>query len=254
MTWLPRPPTPPHLRRYGWLRLYSDFASHAKWRAIALGAGVPVYEVVAVAITIICKANVGRPRGSLAEFSVIECAAGLDLPVEHVARIYAAMEAHGWIDQDYLVTWDERQPDKEDPTAKDRMRRMRERRKAERLSTERYGVTGVTSRPDKTSKQEATNESSVNWVDNAEKWLSEQGVEMIARGGKVLISHARVTLTRWRNAIRDDEALRNIINVSFAHAAEGCFLNLVNESIGRHRETARLPLGPVELKPADESG
>src|SRR5258706_8475141 len=116
MTWPPRPPTPPHLRRYGWLRLYSDFPMHAKWRVIANAAGVPVHEVVAVAVTILCKANVGRPRGSLAEFSILECAAALDVPPEDAARIYAAMEGHGWIDQDYLVTWDERQPDREDPT------------------------------------------------------------------------------------------------------------------------------------------
>ena len=125
------PLRPQHLRRYGWFRLYSDFCIHPKWRAIAIQTGVPVAEVIAVAASILCKANIGRPRGSLAEFSVFECAAALDMDAEHVARVYAALEDRGWIDQDYVVTWDERQPDKEDPTAAERQRRLRARKRLE---------------------------------------------------------------------------------------------------------------------------
>jgi hypothetical protein len=52
-------------------------------------------------------------------------AAALDIPANNVARVYAALEEIGWIDQQYLSNWDERQPDKEDPTAKERQRRLR---------------------------------------------------------------------------------------------------------------------------------
>ncbi len=125
-------PTPPHMRRYGWLRLYLDFPHHPKWRTIAALTVLPIHKVLAVATYLLCKAGAGHPRGSLAEFSPIECAVALDLEADEVMRIYGAFEGHGWIEGDFLVTWDERQPDREDPTNKARQQRYRDRRKAER--------------------------------------------------------------------------------------------------------------------------
>lgn len=162
----PKRLTPPHLRRYGWVRLYNDFPSHSKWRLIAFIAGVPVHQVIAVTTVMLCKASVGTPRGSLAEFSVLECAAALDVPEDHVTRIYAALEKQGWIDQEYLVTWDERQPDREDTTAAERQRRRREKLRGQRTKAEiiqdvepHHAVTcvterDVTTRQDKIKKEE----------------------------------------------------------------------------------------------------
>lgn len=128
-----RPPRPRAAapRRYGWLRLYSDFPTHPKWRVIARKTGVPVAHVLSIATTLLCKANVAQVRGSLVDFSVLECAAGLDLPIEHVDLTYAAMEELGWIERQYLVTWDERQPDREDPTNSERQKRFRDKKKTE---------------------------------------------------------------------------------------------------------------------------
>ncbi len=263
----PRPPTPPHLKRYGWYRVYNDFTRHPKWRAISTLLDLPLHEILAVAMEVMRAANVGRPRGSLSEFSFIECAAALDLPAEHVARIYVAMEDHGWIDQDYLVTWDERQPDKEDPTNKERQRRFRQRRKEEResarngvtpaLENPRNAVTSVTSRPDQTrSRSAGDNVQAVEWEESAEKWLAGQGLEIVRRCGKLLMAQAAIRVTRWRNDMRNDEALRNLIHASAALAADGKFLNLVGEGVARHvRERAagaQLPMGPVRLKAADK--
>src|SRR5258708_28342339 len=95
-----------HLKRYGWLRLYDNFPAHPKWRVVAVRTGLPVHQVIAVATVLLCKANGARPRGSLAEFSPLECGPSLDMLPGSVARIYAALEELGWIDQEYLTTWD----------------------------------------------------------------------------------------------------------------------------------------------------
>jgi hypothetical protein len=124
--------TPPHLRRYGWLRLYNDFPIHPKWRVIARKARVPVAHVIGIAAFVLCKANVGDARGSLSDFSVLECAAALDLSIEDVDCVFSAMEAVGWIDQYYVSTWDERQPQEEDATHAERQRRYRAKKKSQR--------------------------------------------------------------------------------------------------------------------------
>lgn len=235
-----------HLKRYGWLRLYDNFPTHPKWRVIAAQVGLPVHNVIAVAVALLCKANGAKPRGSLAEFSPLECGASLDLSADCVVRIYAALEQMGWIDQEYLTTWDDRQPDKEDPTANERQRRRRAKIKGQWPDC--HAVTGVTqrdvtldkSRPDKTSKE----------------WLSEEGLATVCRHGKLLQSQAQLTMSRWRRDIGDDEALRGIINASIALAADGRFLNLISEGVARHRREATkglgLPLGPVQMKSKDE--
>ena len=41
-------------------------------------------------------------------------------------------EELGWIDQGFLSTWDDRQPDAEDPTAAERQKRSRQRKKEQR--------------------------------------------------------------------------------------------------------------------------
>lgn len=123
------PPRPPHRKRYGWFRLYNGFFDHPKWRLIARHADVPLTEVHSIVGKLLEAANKGSPRGSIAEFSILEAAAALDVRADEVGRVYAALEDIGWIDQQYLTTWDDRQPDEKDPTTAERSARYRQRKK-----------------------------------------------------------------------------------------------------------------------------
>ena len=71
----------------------------------------------------------GRPRGSVDEFRFDTTAVALRISTQEVERTYLALEKIGWIEQQFLTTWDEEQPDNEDPTAKERSRRYRAHRK-----------------------------------------------------------------------------------------------------------------------------
>lgn len=150
-------PNMPAERRYGWCRLYNNFPTHPKWRVAAKMAGVRTGDVVAVALFCITRANQGTPRGSIEGFSVLECASAYDYEIKDVEAILRAFEQLGWIERDYLVTWDKRQPDKEDPTNAARQQRYRERKAAERVMARAEVVNSnavtsdsVTPRQDKT--------------------------------------------------------------------------------------------------------
>jgi hypothetical protein len=156
------PPRPPHRKRYGWFRLYNGFFDHPKWRLIARHADVPLTDVHSVVGKILEAANKGRPRGDISEFSILETAAALDIRADEVGRIYAALEDVGWIDRQYVTTWDDRQPDL-DPTNAERQARHRRRKKIIELNQSMSRVT-VTPDSDSVSKKEATDE------EEAQKW------------------------------------------------------------------------------------
>src|SRR6266478_6617526 len=69
----------PDRRRYGWHRRYNGFTGDSKWRLIATMTALPVAQVIAVVDDICETANQGRPRGSIADFSVLECWVKLDV-------------------------------------------------------------------------------------------------------------------------------------------------------------------------------
>jgi 5-methylcytosine-specific restriction endonuclease McrA len=124
------PTRPPRDRRYGWFRLYNGFSDHPKWRAVAQMVGLRVTDVIAIAVKLLECANKGHPRGALDKFSVLETGAAYDIDPQKVEHVYKRFEVLGWIEQQYLTTWDERQPDKEDPTSAQRTARRRHRRMA----------------------------------------------------------------------------------------------------------------------------
>lgn len=149
-------------KRYGWLRLFNDFPGHAKWRLIARRAQLSLAEVEAVAIRIMVRANKGKPRGNIEDFSCEEVAADLDLDVCQVVKVYQDLEESGWIDREYLVTWDERQPDKEDLTAAARQARRRAKLRKERgeIDEQSHAVTSRQVTP-KTQTQKDKKEAPV---------------------------------------------------------------------------------------------
>ena len=122
---------PPWRKRYGWYRLYDGFWRHPKWKVAArLAGGIHVTAAICVVGTLLECANKGKPRGCVEDYSFEEAAASLDLETQDVERIYGALEGLGWIDQEHLVEWDERQPD--DPTQAVRSARYRDKRDAKR--------------------------------------------------------------------------------------------------------------------------
>jgi hypothetical protein len=140
-------PPPEALR---WLRIFNDFWDHPKWRVVARLAGVRITEVHSIAGKLLVAANKGKPRGPIADFSVLECAAALDLVPDEVTRVCHTLEGMGWSDRDYLTTWDDRQPDKDDPTAAERQQRAREKKREQNHCASHRDVTPKT----QTSKQE----------------------------------------------------------------------------------------------------
>lgn len=123
----------PRAKRYGWMRVYNDFAGHPKWQLIARDTKLSLAEVEAIVLRMLIRANKGKPRGNIEDFSCEEVAANLDLQTCQVEQVYQALEHREWIDREYLVKWDERQPDKEDPTNAERQARRRSRRRKLKL-------------------------------------------------------------------------------------------------------------------------
>lgn len=168
----------PSEKRYSWLRIYNGFWDHPKWRVVARLAEAHVTHVHSIAGKLLESANRGRPRGSIADFSTLECAASLDLGPEQVKRVYGVLEEMAWIDREYLTTWDERQPDKEDPTNADRQQRYRDRKRGERNAVTPLLVTDKTQT--QTSKKEEAivtplrpGDQTADWA-KAEKFLREK--------------------------------------------------------------------------------
>lgn len=125
-------PTRPREKRYNWFRLYHDFCGHRKWRLIAHEVGIGLGNVEAIVLRLLKTASSTRARGSVANFSCREWAVDLGIDAHQVVEVYQALEELGYIDNGYMVEWDERQPDREDPTAAQRQQRKRDRHKEER--------------------------------------------------------------------------------------------------------------------------
>jgi hypothetical protein len=93
---------------------------------------VHVSVVLHFAVRLMACANKSAiPRsGRLDKYNTREFAISLNVTDEMCDRVYGALEGLGWIDQEHLVEWDERQPD--DPTQAVRSARYRDKRDAKR--------------------------------------------------------------------------------------------------------------------------
>src|SRR5688572_15066905 len=123
---------PAHMKRYFWFRLYDDFDRHPKWRQIAKATGQHVTVVMSMAASLLCAASRARSNGNIEHVDMEELAEVLDVPVEHVALIYAEFERRGWLQDGFIVDWVQRQPQYEDPNAAERQRRRRAKLKEQR--------------------------------------------------------------------------------------------------------------------------
>lgn len=121
------------MRRFTWVRAENAVYDDKCWRLVARMAGAPLHLVEAMVLRLDLYASANRPRGSVEGFSIAALAAYWAMPNDDVlARIYAAFEHPdiGWIDQDHVVTFWDRNPDTEDTTAADRTHRSKAFKKA----------------------------------------------------------------------------------------------------------------------------
>jgi hypothetical protein len=228
----PRRAWSPREKRYDWFRLYNDFLGHPKFRYVARQCAMSICEVSMIAVALLRTANRSRPRGWVRDFSLIDCGAALDIDPDKVGEVYRKLEELGWIDQDYLATWDERQPDKEDPTAAERQRRRREKLKLERA--------GKTERDRQFTERDAPR-----------YWLATAGKEIVRRRLGITDIAANVTLNRWiKEAGPDVAKLAEYVAAADKQGLQGDpFRNGVGQMLALAKREATagppLPFGPM---------
>jgi len=283
------PPRPlkPTLKRYSWSRLHADVLSSDVWGLVAEMAKTSRDRVEAFVARLDVYASGNQPRGSVEGFPLRALAVTWRCDAEELARIYAALEDPeiGWLDQDHVVTFWERNPDQEDPTAAERMRRHRARKKNAQLQTKRrdLGETSpqaesvtrntvtVTTRADHTDTGEGsgrtsadapagapqavqrdsgTSGDSLSAAEAAELWLSTDGLRLVVERTECIPAVAQHRMGDWRRSLGGDPvALRETLaGLGETGIRSGRFLTLVDDEIARRKHLAQgppLPLGPA---------
>jgi hypothetical protein len=221
-------------KRYDWFRLYNDFIGHPKFRYVARACGMSVCEVSMIALALLRTANRSKPRGWVRDFSVIDCGAALDIDPDKVGEVFRKLESLGWIDQDYLVTWDERQPDKEDPTNAERQKRHREKLKRERA--------GKAERDRQFAERDAPR-----------YWLTTSGKAIVMRRLAITDMAAKVTIDRWiKDAGSTVAKLAEYVAAADKQGLKGDpFRNGVGQMLALAKKEATagppLPFGPMAV-------
>lgn len=111
--------------RYDWWRAHHGLPQHAKWRAVARSAQVPVSVAFHIAICLLDCASRGNPRGSIGDFKPFDCAGIVDVPADKVERVIVVLRDIHWLEGNMIADWDERQPQREDATAAARKAKQR---------------------------------------------------------------------------------------------------------------------------------
>ena len=109
-----------------WLRLWRDMPADPKFRTIAKKSGRPVSDVISIFVTMMVAAD---DAGRIDSWRADDCAAGLDLAVDHVEAVESAMQGKV-LDGRALSGWEKRQPKREDGSA-ERAREWRERKRTQ---------------------------------------------------------------------------------------------------------------------------
>lgn len=126
--------------RYDWWRAHHGLPGHAKWRAVARTAQVPVSVAFHIVVCLLDTASRANPRGSIGDFKPFDCAGIVDVPVDKVDRVVEVLRDIHWIEGHMIAEWDARQPQREDLHA---ARRAAEHRERERHALSR--IKSVTS-------------------------------------------------------------------------------------------------------------
>lgn len=151
--------TKPTLQRYTWSRLHTDLLDDNRWPLIAHRAQAPLAMVEALVVRLEIHANKSQPRGFVGDFNAEGMAVRWGVEIETVLRVVDELERPdiGWIDQDHLLTFWSRNPDKADETATERKRRQRARQKAAKLLAG-WVRQGIISEPERAERELAIRE------------------------------------------------------------------------------------------------
>lgn len=112
-----------------WLRLWHDLPNDPKWRTISRASGQRIGDVISVYIHLLVCASNANERGRTQSFCSEDVASALDINIDQVDAILAAMQGRV-MDSDRLTGWANRQSIREDGSA-DRARAWRALKKAE---------------------------------------------------------------------------------------------------------------------------
>lgn len=122
-----------------WFRLWHDMPTDPKWKTIARASGQPISVVIAVSMHYMASASRNVTRGHV-DVTTEDVASALDVTDDVVDAIYKAMQGR-FLDGNRIISWEKRQPKKEDAGsyesgAKSAAERKREQRERERLAAE----------------------------------------------------------------------------------------------------------------------
>lgn len=112
-----------------WLRLWHDMPTDPKWRTISRVSNQPISSVISVWVHMLVCASNATERGRTQGWCDEDIASALDMKVEQVKAICAAMQGRV-LDGDYLTGWEKRQPKREDNSS-ERARAWRDMKKKE---------------------------------------------------------------------------------------------------------------------------
>jgi len=206
-------------KRYGWFRKYNNFTRHPKWRLVARRTGVPLAHVLAILDDLLCHVSEQRQQGYIGDFKAEECAACIEVPAEDVRNVIGFLELPevGWIMDDFIVSWFERQPQDEDPTAAERKRRSRARRRqAEAHARGDTGELFASSRVTPSAPALAESEART-WLYGDKRAFGE-GALIVARALGTRPLAAQVYIARW---CREHGAARPVAAAIRAAQAQG---------------------------------
>lgn len=121
-------------RKFHWCRRQNGFSDMPIWRVVALQLSLPLYQVLAFVNRLEELANAAEQRGHVGSFNPAEFGAALGMSTDDAARIFAALEdqAIGWVAFEFVATFYDRNPDKDDDSAAERKRRQRSRQRGMR--------------------------------------------------------------------------------------------------------------------------
>ena len=121
-------------REWHWCRRHNGFSDMPIWKLVARRANTTLVTVLAFVNRLEELANSagnveGRERGSVETFDPEEFGLALDIQTEEAARIFAALEDEkvNWIAFDHLVTFYDRNKDREEDAEAVRSRKRRSR-------------------------------------------------------------------------------------------------------------------------------
>lgn len=110
-----------------WFRVWHDMPNDPKWRTIARASKQPISVVISVYLHVLANASNATERGRTQGLNCEDIASALDVDVENVEAILAAMQGRV-LDGDAVSGWEKRQPVREDGAA-ERAKAWREAKK-----------------------------------------------------------------------------------------------------------------------------